>query len=147
MSIALLLYGGGAIEDRPLLVRRMVRRIFGRVRIPDPTTLRALAEAGQQMHGLLLDVLFADGWSGSAGRWFPAASRSKLTLMLDSIVVVRHGERHVAVDAGCNPTKRDCPSQQRLVAFVMETGECLGGAGNPAMVTRRWEPNGGWGSR
>ncbi len=36
--ITLLLYGGGVIDDLPLLERRGVRRIFGWTRVPDPTT-------------------------------------------------------------------------------------------------------------
>ena len=45
--IALLLYGGGVIDDLPLLERRGVRRIFGWTRVPDPTTFGQLAPAGQ----------------------------------------------------------------------------------------------------
>ena len=46
---ALLPYGGGVIDDPPLLGRRGVRRIFGWTRVPDPTTfgrwLRAASAA------------------------------------------------------------------------------------------------------
>ncbi|WP_419937407.1 hypothetical protein [Candidatus Palauibacter sp.] len=43
----LLLYGGGAMDDLPLLERRGVRRIFAWTRVPHPATfgrwLRCLA--------------------------------------------------------------------------------------------------------
>ena len=36
--IVLLLYGGGVMDELPLLDCRGVRRVFGWVRVPDPTT-------------------------------------------------------------------------------------------------------------
>ena len=49
--IALLLYGGRVMDDPPLLERRGVRRIFGWIRVPDPTTFgRWLRRAGRA-HG------------------------------------------------------------------------------------------------
>ena len=36
--VALLLYGGGWLEDLELLATRGIRRLFGWARVPDPTT-------------------------------------------------------------------------------------------------------------
>ena len=40
--VVLLLYGGGVMDDLPLLERRGVRRIFGWARVPHPGHVRAL---------------------------------------------------------------------------------------------------------
>ena len=49
--IVLLLYGGGVMTDLRLLDRRGVRRIFGWVRVPHPTTFGRLAEEVGRDHG------------------------------------------------------------------------------------------------
>ena len=36
--VVLLLYGGGVMDDLPLLERRGVRRVFGWTRVPHPAT-------------------------------------------------------------------------------------------------------------
>ena len=73
--IVSLLYGGGVMDDLPLLERRGVRRIFGWRRVPDATTFgRWLRRASGRMVPLL-DELRCGGWSGDAGR-SGAASRS-----------------------------------------------------------------------
>ena len=56
--IVLLLYGGGVMDDLPLLDRRGVRRIFGWTRVPDPTTFgRWLRRTGESMVPLLDELL------------------------------------------------------------------------------------------
>ena len=49
-----------------------------------------------------------------------------LTLVLDSTVVVRYGKKQAGAEVGYNPKKRGRPSHHPLVAFVRETGDCLG---------------------
>ena len=123
--IALLLYGGGVIDDLPLLERRGVRRIFGWIRVPDPTTFgRWLRWASERMVPLLDELL----WRMVRQRWAPRARGvpKKLTLTLDSTVVVRYGHKQAGAELGYNPKKRGRRSHHPLVAFVNETGDCLG---------------------
>ena len=123
--IALLLYGGGVIDDLPLLDRRGVRRIFGWVRVPDPTTFgRWLRRANGRMVPLLDELL----WRMVRQRWalLPGGVPGKLTLMLDSTVVVRYGQKQAGAEVGYNPKKRGRPSHHPIVAFTRETGDCLG---------------------
>ena len=123
--IALLLYGGGVIDDLPLLERRGVRRIFGWIRVPDPTTFgRWLRRASERMVPLLDELL----WRMVRQRWALRARGvpKKLTLTLDSTVVVRYGHKQAGAELGYNPKKRGRRSHHPLVAFVNETGDCLG---------------------
>jgi hypothetical protein len=58
--LALLLYGGGVMDDLKLLRGRGIRRLFGWTRIPDPTTFgRWLRRAG--------DVLPEESWTACGG--------------------------------------------------------------------------------
>ena len=50
----------------------------------------------------------------------------KLTLTLDSTVVVRYGHTQAGAELGYNPKKRGRRSHHPLVAFINETGDCLG---------------------
>lgn len=122
--IALQLYGGGVMDDLPLLDRRGVRRIFGWVRVPDPTTFgRWLRRASGRMVPLLDEFL----WRMVRQRWALAGGvPKKLTLMLDSTVVVRYGQKQAGAEKGYNPKKRGRRSHHPLVAFSKETGDCLG---------------------
>ena len=123
--IALQLYGGGVIDDLPLLDRRGVRRIFGWVRVPDPTTFgRWLRRSSGCMVPLLDELL----WRMVRQRWAlrTGGVPKKLTLMLDSTVVVRYGQKQAGAAKGYNPKKRGRPSHHPLVAFAKETGDCLG---------------------
>ena len=122
--IALQLYGGGVMDNLPLLDRRGVRRIFGWVRIPDPTTFgRWLRRASGRMVPLLDEFL----WRMVRQRWALAGGvPKKLTLMLDSTVVVRYGQKQAGAEKGYNPKKRGRRSHHPLVAFSKETGDCLG---------------------
>ena len=129
--IVSLLYGGGVMDDLPLLERRGVRRIFGWRRVPDPTTFgRWLRRASGRMVPLLDELL----WRMVRRRW--ALGRGvpkKLTLVMDSTVVVRYGLKQAGAERGYNPKKRGRPSHHPLLAFVRETGDCLG---------VRWRPGG-----
>jgi len=44
--IVLLRYGGGVMSDLPLLDRRGVRRLFGWLGVPNPTTFGGLGPKG-----------------------------------------------------------------------------------------------------
>ena len=122
--IVLLLYGGGVMNDLPLLHHRGVRRIFGWVRVPDPTTFgRWLRRSGPAMVPLLDTLL----WRMVRQRWALAGGApKKLTVMMDSTVVVRYGRKQAGAERGYNPKKRGRPSHHPLVAYVRETGDCLG---------------------
>jgi len=57
--VVLMLYGGGVMSDLSLLDRRGVRRIFGWVRVPNPTTFgRWLRRAAERMVPLLDAMLW-----------------------------------------------------------------------------------------
>ena len=122
--MVLLLYGGGVMDDLPLLDRRGVRRIFGWARVPNPTTFgRWLRRAAERMVPLL-DALL---WHMVRRRWAHAGGAPKgLTLVVDSTVVVRYGRKQAGAEVGYNPKKRGRPSHHPLVAFIRETGDCLG---------------------
>jgi hypothetical protein len=47
-------------------------------------------------------------------------------LVLDSTVVQRYGLKQAGAEKGYNPKKRGRPSHHPLVAFLAETGDCLG---------------------
>jgi hypothetical protein len=87
----LLLYGGGVLDDLPLLARRNIRRLFGWKRVPDPTTFgRWLRRAGPELVALLDRLL-----------WKLVQSRpKKVTLILDSTVSVRYGEKQAGAERG-----------------------------------------------
>ena len=122
--VVLLLYGGGVMDDLPLLDRRGVRRIFGWVRVPDPTTFgRWLRRAAGRMVPLL-DALL---WYMVRRRWALSGGTPKgLTVVVDSTVAVRYGRKQAGAEVGYNPKKRGRPSHHPLLAFVQETGDCLG---------------------
>ena len=122
--VVLLLHGGGVMDDLPLLDRRGVRRIFGWVRVPDPTTFgRWLRRTAERMVPLL-DALL---WHMVRRRWaLSGGSPKRLTLVVDSTVVVRYGRKQAGAEVGYNPKKRGRPSHHPLVAFAQETGDCLG---------------------
>ena len=75
--IVLLLYGGRVMDYLPLLERRGVGRTFGWIRRAGPHDVRALA--------------------GGAPR--------KLTLMMDSTVVVRYGLKQAGAGAAATPRR------------------------------------------
>lgn len=122
MWIVLLLYGGGVMDDLKLLRARGVRRLFGWVRIPDPTTFgRWLRRAGED----LVDVIDRLLWLLLQRRWQMVGTPSQIMVVLDSTVVVRYGMKQAGAEVGYNPKKQGRPSHHPLVAFA-DTGDCLG---------------------
>jgi hypothetical protein len=122
--VVLLLYGGQVMDDLPLLNRRGIRRLFGWVRVPDPTVFgRWLRRAGDVLVPLLDELL----WYVVRRRWAAAGGAPKaLTLILDSTVAVRYGLKQAGAERGYNPKKPGRPSHHPLLAFLQETGDCLG---------------------
>jgi hypothetical protein len=121
--IVLLLYGGGCMDDLRLLSGRGIRRLFGWRRVPDPTTFgRWLRRGGQRLARQLDGVL----WQMVRARWSAAGVPRSVMLVLDSTVVQRYGLKQAGAEKGYNPTKKGRPSHHPLVAFLAETGDCLG---------------------
>jgi hypothetical protein len=121
--VTLLLFGGGVMDDLRLLPLRGVRRLFGWARVPDPTTFgRWLRRSG----ALLVPVLDRLLWRLIDWRWANAGAPKAVTLVLDSTVVLRYGEKQAGAEKGYNPKKRGRPSHHPLVAFLVETGDCVG---------------------
>jgi hypothetical protein len=50
---------------------------------------------------------------------------------VDSTVVLRYGTAQAGAEVGYNPKKQGRPSHHLLVAFAVETGDCLGAAWRP----------------
>jgi len=122
--VVLLLYGGQVMDDLRLLDRRGIRRLFGWVRVPDPTSFgRWLRRAGPTLVPLLDEVL----WHVVRRRWAAAGGAPRAaTLVLDSTVAVRYGLRQAGAERGYNPKKPGRPSHHPLLAFIQETKDCLG---------------------
>lgn len=119
----LLLYGGGSMDDLHLLGGRGIRRLFGWKRVPDPTTFgRWLRRGGERLAGQLDAVL----WQMVRARWGRSGVPRTVMLVLDSTVVQRYGLKQAGAEKGYNPTKKGRPSHHPLVAFLAETGDCLG---------------------
>lgn len=121
--VVLLLYGGGRMDDLVLLSGRGVRRLFGWRRIPDPTTFGRWLRRGGERLSHLLDVLL---WQGVRSRWAVVGVPRAVMLVLDSTVVLRYGLKQAGAEKGYNPKKPGRPSHHPLVAFLAETGDCLG---------------------
>lgn len=91
--------------------------------MPDPTTFcRWLRRAG----GVLvprLDQLLRRlvQWRCERGGLV-----ERLTLVLDSTVVVGHVWKYAGVELGYNPKKPARPSHNPLLAFAVETGDLIG---------------------
>ena len=129
---ALLLYGGGWMDDLKRLAARGVRRAFGWAAVPDPTTFgRWLRRAGPTLVPLLDELL----WHLLRARWAEEGVPRRLTVALDSTVSVRYGQQQAGAERGYNPGKPGRPSHHPLLAFVVETGDCLG---------VRWRPGSAW---
>lgn len=122
MWIVLLLYGGGVMDDLKLLRARGVRRLFGWIGIPDPTTFgRWLRRSGEELC-MVIDRLL---WLLIQRRWQSVGAPSRIMVVLDSTVVVRYGKKQAGAEVGYNPKKQGRPSHHPLVAFA-DTGDCLG---------------------
>jgi hypothetical protein len=121
--IVLLLYGGGVMDDLKLLKARGIRRLFGWVAIPDPTTFgRWLRRSGEVLVGVLDRLL----WLLVQRRWQHAGVPASIMVVLDSTVVVRYGKKQAGAEIGYNPKKPGRASHHPLVAFSVWTGDCLG---------------------
>lgn len=121
--VVLLLYGGGCMDDLARLGGRGIRRLFGWKAIPDATTFgRWLRRGGERLAGQFAAVL----WQMVRARWAVNGVPSAVMLVLDSTVVQRYGLKQAGAEKGYNPTKKGRPSHHPLVAFLAETGDCLG---------------------
>jgi hypothetical protein len=121
--VVLLLYGGGCMDDLRRLAGRAVRRLFGWTAVPDPTTFGRWLRRGGERLAVQLDAVL---WQMVRGRWAGAAVPRSVMLVLDSTVVQRYGLQQAGAERGYNPKKRGRPSHHPLVAFLAETGDCLG---------------------
>lgn len=123
MWVALMLYGGRTMEDLPRLGARGVRRLFGWSRVPDPSTYgRWLRRSGEALVKHLDTVL----WSMVRMRWKVSGVPKDVMLVLDSHVTIRYGLKQAGAEKGYNPKKPGRPSHHPLVAFIAETGDCMG---------------------
>jgi hypothetical protein len=121
--IVLLLYGGGHMDDLRLLAGRGIRRLFGWKGLPAPTTFgRWLRRGGERLAQQLDAVL----WQLVRARWAMAGVPRAVMLVLDSTVVQRYGLKQAGAEKGYNPRKKGRPSHHPLVAFLAESGDCLG---------------------
>lgn len=124
MWVVLLLYGGSVLDDLPLLERRGIRRLFGWVRVPDPTIFgRWLRRAGAVLVPLLDELL----WYVVRRRWAAAGGAPRTeTLILDSTVSLRYGLKQAGAERGYNPKKPGRPSHHPLLAYLQNSADCLG---------------------
>jgi hypothetical protein len=121
--VVLVLYGGRCIDDLPRLGTRGVRRLFGWKAVPDPTTYgRWLRRAGDAV-AKHLDALL---WRVVLMRWRVSGVPREVMLVLDSHVAVRYGEKQAGAEKGYNAKKPGRRSHHPLLAFLAETGDCLG---------------------
>ncbi|MEX2553627.1 MAG: IS1380 family transposase [Actinomycetota bacterium] len=122
--VVLLLYGGGWMDDLKRLGRRGIRRLFGWKAVPDPTTFGRWLRRSSAALVPLLDALL---WELVLRRWQATGGTPKrLTLLLDSTVVVRYGLKQAGAEKGYNPDRPGRRSHHPLLAFTAETGDCLG---------------------
>lgn len=147
--VVLLLYGGGVMSDLPLLDRRGVRRIFGCVRAPNPTTFgRWLRRAAERMvpH---LDALL---WHMVRRRWaLSGGTPNGLTLAVDLTVVVRYGKKQAGAVVGYS---RRSGAVCRIIRSWPSSGTpatawaCAGAGAAPTRPPgRRSESWNSWGAR
>lgn len=138
--VALALYGGRSMDDLPRLARRGVRRLFGWRSVPVATTYgRWLRRAGEELTKHL-DALL---WRVVLMHWKVAGVPREVMLVLDSHVAVRYGLKQAGAEKGYNPKKPGRRSHHPLVAFLAETGDCLGvrwrsGSAHTAEGAREW---------
>jgi hypothetical protein len=121
--VVLLLYGGARMEDLRLLRGRGIRRLFGWRSIPDATTFGRFLRRGGVRLAEQMDALL---WQAVRARWAATAVPRSVMLVLDSTVVQRYGLKQAGAEKGYNPTKKGRPSHHPLVAFLAESGDCLG---------------------
>jgi len=139
---ALLVYGGGWLDDLKRLRRRQVQRLFGWCQVPDPTTFgRWLRRCGEALTPVLDELT----WRLVRIRWQWAGVPKAVTLVVDSTVILRYGLRQAGAEVGYNPKKPGRPSHHPLVAFLQETGDLAGlrwrpGSANTATGALEWIP-------
>src|SRR5690606_31797606 len=120
--VALLLYGGGVMDDLALLDGRGIRSLFCWSSVPDPTTFgRWLRRGGPEMVELLDELT----WRLVEARWVETEVPRSVMLILDSTVVARYGMKQAGAERGYNPKKPGRPSHHPLVAYT-DGGDCLG---------------------
>ncbi|MDT8442393.1 MAG: hypothetical protein RQ723_12140 [Desulfuromonadales bacterium] len=120
VRVVLLLYGGRVLDDLPLLERRGIGRLFGWVRVPDPTSFgRWLRRAGRVLVPLLDELL----WQVVRRRWAATGGTPEaLTLVLDSTVSVRYGREQAGAERGYNPKKPGRPSHHPTIPRATLSG-------------------------
>lgn len=139
--VVLLMYGGGWMDDLARLARRGVRRLFGWRAVPDATTFGRWLRRSADLLVPLLDELV---WELVQRRWaMTGGAPTRLTLLLDSTVVVRYGQKQAGAEKGYNPARPGRPSHHPLLAFAAETADCLGviwraGSAHTAAGAIRW---------
>lgn len=138
--IALLVYGGGWLDDLRWLRRRQVRRLFGWMAVPDPTTFgRWLRRCGAALTPLLDELR----WHLVRIRWQWTRVPKAVTVAVDSTVILRYGLKQAGAEKGYNPKKPGRPSHHPLLAFILETGDLVGlkwrpGSANTATGAVEW---------
>jgi len=138
--IVLLVYGGGWLDDLRWLRRRQVRRLFGWMAIPDPTTFgRWLRRCGEALTPLRAEL----GWHLVRIRWKWTSVPKAVTLVVDSTVILRYGLKQAGAEVDYNPRKPGRPSHHPLLAFLLETGDLVGlkwrpGSANTAAGAVEW---------
>jgi len=121
--VSLLLYGGTVLDDLAWFRSRGIRRLFGWMRIPDPTTFgRWLRRAGACLVPVLDELI----WHLVQVRWHHVGVPQCVMLVLDSTVAVRYGTKQAGAGKGYNPKKPGRPSHHPMVATVAETGDLVG---------------------
>jgi hypothetical protein len=121
--VVLSLYGGGHMDDLRMLAGRGIRRLFSWKAVPDATTFGRWLRRGGERLARQLDQLL---WQMVRTRWAVSGVPKAVMLVLDSTVVQRYGLKQAGAENGYNPMKRGRPSHHPLVAFLAETGDCLG---------------------
>lgn len=122
--VALLLYGGGVMDDLKRLSGRGIRALFGWSAVPDPTTFGRWLRRGGEAMERVLDRLT---WHVVQRRWHESEGGvpESLMLVMDSTVILRYGLSQAGAERGYNPKKPGRPSHHPLVAFT-DGGDCLG---------------------
>ena len=137
---ALLVYGGGWLDDLKWLRRRQIRRLFGWMAVPDPTTFgRWLRRCGTALTPVLDELV----WHLVRVRWQWTRVPRAVTVVVDSTVILRYGPKQAGAEVGYNPKKPGRPSHHPLVAFLQETGDLVGlkwrpGSANTATGAVEW---------
>ncbi len=88
-----------------------------------PKHLRPLPAPGWERLARQIDAAL---WNAVQARWAQVGIPGSVMLVLDSTVVQRYGLKQAGAEKGYNPTKKGRPSHHPLVAFLAETGDCMG---------------------